>query len=135
MPETVLVDDLLSSNPSMRVKDKAKVEALLQALNTGGLDKLQVIADFDYTLTKSKNDKGLLDCSWGVLENTHFLSDSYTTACNALKKKYLPIEVVRITTKHERTRNNCSEKPIKYEQLYKDFTYIQLLLVLVKLLV
>ena len=40
--ETVLVDGLLSSHPTMKVKDKIRLEKLLQTLNSGGLEKLQV---------------------------------------------------------------------------------------------
>ena len=96
MSDTVLVDELLAAHSLMRVKDKQKVESLLKTLNSGGLEKLQVVADFDYTLTKTKNEKGSLDCSWGVLENSPLMPETYTKECNALKARYLPIELVRI---------------------------------------
>ena len=54
MSETELLDKILSANSTMRVKDKVKVETLLEALNLGGMEKLQVVADFDYTLTKTR---------------------------------------------------------------------------------
>jgi hypothetical protein len=54
MSETELLDKILSANSTMRVKDKVRVETLLEALNLGGLEKLQVVADFDYTLTKTR---------------------------------------------------------------------------------
>lgn len=93
MSDTVLVDELLAGHSLMRVKDKQKVESLLKTLNSGGLEKLQVVADFDYTLTKTRNEKGSLDCSWGVLENSPLMPESYTKECNALKARYLPIEL------------------------------------------
>ncbi len=95
MSDTVLVDELLAGHSLMRVKDKQKVESLLKTLNSGGLEKLQVVADFDYTLTKTRNEKGSLDCSWGVLENSPLMPESYTKECNALKARYLPIELVK----------------------------------------
>ena len=96
MSHASFVEDLLASNPLMRVRDPAKVEKLLLTLLAGGLDKLQVVADFDYTLTKTKNVEGVhLDCSWGVLENSRLMPKSYTVECNKLKEKYLPIELVR----------------------------------------
>ena len=54
MSETELLDKILSANSTMRVKDKVRVETLLEALNLGGMEKLQVVADFDYTLTKTR---------------------------------------------------------------------------------
>jgi hypothetical protein len=39
---TTLVDELLSTYPLMRVKDKPRVEGILKALLVGGLDKLQM---------------------------------------------------------------------------------------------
>ena len=90
---TSLVDELLSTNPRMRVKDKPRVENLLTTLVQGGLDKLQLVIDFDHTLTKVKNEKGdILDCSWGVMENSPLLSKEYTEDCRAIKARYLPIE-------------------------------------------
>lgn len=54
---------------------------------------MQVI-DFDHTLTKTKDENGQpLDCSWGVMENSPLLPVSYTSECNALRSKYLPIEL------------------------------------------
>jgi hypothetical protein len=41
MSETSIVDELLSSNPLMRVRDKSKVETLLKSLISGGMEKLQ----------------------------------------------------------------------------------------------
>ena len=90
---TTLLDELMSSHPLMRVKDKSRVEGLLKSLVAGGLDKLQLVVDFDHTLTKTRNEKGeSLDCSWGVLENSRLLSESYTKECQSIKGKYLPIE-------------------------------------------
>ena len=97
MGDTGFVDELLSSNPLMRVRDKAKVESLLRNLIADGFENLQIIADFDYTLTKTRNESGLIDCSWGVLENSRLMPQSYTVECNKLKEKYLPIELVRPT--------------------------------------
>jgi len=55
--------------------------------------QLKVI-DFDHTLTKTKDDEGKsLDCSWGVMDNSPRLPASYTKECNALRSKYLPIEL------------------------------------------
>ena len=41
MNDTFLVDELLSTNFSMKVKDKKKVESLLKNLIDGGVENLQ----------------------------------------------------------------------------------------------
>ena len=48
---TPLVDELLKTE-STRVKDKARVEKILAGLVQGGVQGLQFIVDFDYTLTR-----------------------------------------------------------------------------------
>lgn len=90
---TQLIDAIIDSNPSIRVRDRAKVEKLLKNLIDGGAEKLQLVIDFDHTLTKTHNEVGeKVDCSWGVMENSSLLSQEYTAECNAIKAKYLPIE-------------------------------------------
>ena len=48
---TPLVDELLKV-PSTRVRDKARVEEILQGIVSGGTNSLQFVIDFDYTLTR-----------------------------------------------------------------------------------
>jgi hypothetical protein len=43
----------------------------------------------------TRNEAGKsLDCSWGIFENSPLMPETYTTECNAMKAKYLPIELV-----------------------------------------
>ena len=49
---TPLVDELLKQSESTRVKDKVRVEKILAGLVVGGVDALQFVVDFDYTLTR-----------------------------------------------------------------------------------
>ena len=49
---TPLVDELLKQSESTRVKDKVRVEKILAGLVAGGVDALQFVVDFDYTLTR-----------------------------------------------------------------------------------
>ena len=53
---------------------------------------MQVIVDFDYTLTKAHKDGVPVECSWGVLETYPKLPESYHNKVKAAKDKYLPIE-------------------------------------------
>lgn len=90
---TPLVDDLLLSlGKHVHVRDRDRVEGLLRRLRSGGASRLQVVADFDHTLTRVHRDGRRLDCSWGVMENSSLLPEEYVTKTNAIKAKYLPIE-------------------------------------------
>jgi len=75
------------SNASVIIINKSKVEEKIKKLVTDGAEKLQVIVDFDYTLTKAD-----VECSWGVLETYKQLPASYHNRVKAAKDKFLPIE-------------------------------------------
>ena len=90
--DTTFVDQLLKKYPALRVKDKDVVENKLKTIFDGGKEKLQLIVDFDNTLTRHHKNGNLTDCSWGVMENSPLLPKDYTDKTNALRSKYLPIE-------------------------------------------
>ena len=75
------------------VANREAVEEKLKKLSSDGSDLLQVIVDFDYTLTKSHKNGVPVDCSWGVLENYKELPASYHEKVRAAKDKYYPIEL------------------------------------------
>ncbi len=89
---TTIVQDLLETFPSMKVGNCAVVESKLKSIFDGGQNKLQLIVDFDNTLTRHHKNGVLTDCSWGVMENSPLLPSTYTDKTNALRAKYLPIE-------------------------------------------
>ena len=90
---TPVVDGLVKTYPSLKVGNKAAVETKLKAISEGGCEKLQLIVDFDNTLTRHHKNGNLTDCSWGVMENSPLLPKGYTDKTNALRAKYLPIEM------------------------------------------
>ena len=47
-----ILENLLAKNPKLKCQNREKVETALQKMVQGGPDTLQVIADFDYTLTR-----------------------------------------------------------------------------------
>lgn len=102
MPSPIL-DSLARSNPNLRVKRPGQVEVILERLLAGGKDGLQVIADFDYTLTRAHKAGTKVDCSWGVMENSSLLPEDYTSRCGALKAKYLVYELDPDMTSEEKT--------------------------------
>jgi len=86
---------LVLGNPD-QVKEK------IQKLVKAGPDLLQVIVDFDYTLTRAHKDGRPVECSWGVLETYKDLPASYHTRVQAAKDKYLPIELDLTISKEEK---------------------------------
>lgn len=86
--------ELMKAYPALKVADDKhnSVDTKLQSMFNGGHEKLQLIVDFDNTLTRHHKDGKLTDCSWGVMENSPLLPKDYTDKTNALRAKYLPIE-------------------------------------------
>lgn len=84
---------LQATSKRIQVGDPGKVQEKLSKLITGGLDQLQFIVDFDYTLTRAHSDGVPVDCSWGVLENYSKLGPDYVKKTNDLRAKYHPIEL------------------------------------------
>ena len=74
----------------------------IQSLVKAGPESLQVIVDFDYTLTRSHKDGEPVECSWGVLETYRELPPSYHTRVQAAKDKYLPIELDLTISREEK---------------------------------
>jgi len=92
IPPTPFIDGLVKANPSLKVGNKEAVETKLKAIYDGGCEKLQLIVDFDNTLTRHHKNGCLIDNSWGVMENSPLLPKGYTDKTNALRARYLPIE-------------------------------------------
>lgn len=74
-------------------RDKASFDAKLAAFSTAGKDKLQVISDFDFTLSRyfQKDGNRSYSCHM-VLERYEGLPASYQTKAQALQSHYHPIE-------------------------------------------
>ncbi|PVD38186.1 hypothetical protein C0Q70_00797 [Pomacea canaliculata] len=54
--------------------------------------KLQVVADFDRTLSKYTNNGHVCSTTHGVLEDSQYMPDDFKIEATHLKEKYLPIE-------------------------------------------
>lgn len=88
------VDQMMTSinKPNVYIRDSVRVREKLKILYEGGPEKLQVISDFDKTLTKFVID-GVRGCTvYGVIENSKVFPESYREKAKALKDKYMPIE-------------------------------------------
>jgi 5'-nucleotidase len=83
----------LLADPRVQVGDPPGLEGKLAKLVEGGHARLQLIVDFDYTMSRAHRDNVPVDCSWGVLENYPELPGSYTEKVKVLRDKYYPIEI------------------------------------------
>lgn len=88
------VDQMIKSidKPNVYIRNYVGVREKLKKLYDGGPEKLQIISDFDKTLTKFviNGEKG---CTvYGVIESSKQFPESYREKAKQLKEKYMPIE-------------------------------------------
>ncbi|XP_059608686.1 7-methylguanosine phosphate-specific 5'-nucleotidase isoform X2 [Phlebotomus argentipes] len=77
-----------------RIKDRPRVERILRELVSGGTERLQVVTDFDHTITKQRLDNGQkVLTSFGIFEECRSLPARFRTESRQLYDKYRPIEV------------------------------------------
>lgn len=92
---TVKLSDIAGlDSAKCRIKDPTVVEHKLSQLVAGGVDRLQIVADFDFTITKRQLENGeRVLSSFGLLEECPSLPESFRTKSTALKDKFFPIEI------------------------------------------
>ncbi|XP_018426937.1 PREDICTED: cytosolic 5'-nucleotidase 3A isoform X2 [Nanorana parkeri] len=77
----------------VHIKDPARVEEIICGLIKGGAARLQIITDFDMTLSRfSYNGKRCPTCH-NVIDNCKYVSDECRKKVNKLKDKYYAIEI------------------------------------------
>lgn len=78
----------------VKIRDPDKVEHMLNELVLGGIDKLQVVTDFDYTITKQRLSNGeKILTSFGMFNECKSLPDYVLEETKRLFNKYRPIEI------------------------------------------
>lgn len=78
---------------TVHIKDPARVEEIICGLIKGGAAKLQLITDFDMTLSRfSHNGKRCPSCH-NVIDNCKYVSDECRKKLYELKEKYYAIEI------------------------------------------
>lgn len=92
---TLKISDIAALNsPKCRIKDPTQVEHKINQLAAGGVTRLQIVADFDFTITKRQLENGeRVLSSFGLLEECPSLPESYRQKATALKEKFFPIEI------------------------------------------
>lgn len=106
MPETSSYPTLeklgLLHSEHIRIKDPAHVEELISFIVAGGFSKLQLVVDFDFTLTRVHIDNQRCHCSWGIMDNSTLMPAFYREEANTLLAKYYPIEIDPEMTEEEK---------------------------------
>ncbi|XP_072268339.1 cytosolic 5'-nucleotidase 3A isoform X1 [Pyxicephalus adspersus] len=78
---------------TVHIKDPARVEEIICGLIKGGAARLQIITDFDMTLSRfSHNGKRCPTCH-NVIDNCKYVSDECRKKLYELKDKYYAIEI------------------------------------------
>lgn len=81
------------SNPSVCMKDPQRVQEILQSMVKAGSNTVQVISDFDMTLTRFEyNGKRCPTCH-NILDNSKLISNDCKEELKELLNKYYPIEI------------------------------------------
>ncbi|XP_049497623.1 cytosolic 5'-nucleotidase 3A isoform X3 [Panthera uncia] len=87
---------------SVRIKNPAKVEEIICGLIKGGAAKLQIITDFDMTLSRfSYEGKRCPTCHY-VIDNSKLVTDECRKKLMQLKEKYYAIEIDPVLTMEEK---------------------------------
>ncbi|BET01464.1 Pyrimidine 5'-nucleotidase (UMHypothetical protein-1) [Nesidiocoris tenuis] len=77
---------------NVRMKNKAEVYRKIEKLVEGGFDKLQIITDFDRTLSKYHHNGEIMKSSYMVFETIPVLPPNFISETDKLYKKFRAIE-------------------------------------------
>ncbi|XP_071822991.1 cytosolic 5'-nucleotidase 3-like [Apostichopus japonicus] len=80
-------------NGKVHMKHPEQVEEKISKLISGGKDKLQVVSDFDKTMSRHRYNGNRVPSCHGVLDTSEFLPESYRAEATKLRDKYYPIEM------------------------------------------
>ncbi|KAI3361540.1 hypothetical protein L3Q82_012962, partial [Scortum barcoo] len=87
---------------TVHMKDPERVEQIICGLIKGGASKLQIITDFDMTLSKfAVNGKRCPTCH-NIIDNCKLVTDECRQKLLQLKNKYYPIEIDPYLTMEEK---------------------------------
>ncbi|CAL8272940.1 unnamed protein product [Lota lota] len=78
---------------SVCMRDPQRVEELLHGMQKAGLNTIQVISDFDMTLTRFAHNGKRCPTSHNILEISQIISDECKQKLKDLLNKYYPIEI------------------------------------------
>ncbi|XP_067687851.1 cytosolic 5'-nucleotidase 3-like isoform X2 [Haliotis asinina] len=85
-----LVPELESKH--VHIRDPEFVKKAIEHMMKDGAKKLQIVADFDRTLSKYKHQGQVCATCHNVLEESHVMPDFFKEQATALRDKYIPLE-------------------------------------------
>ncbi|KAI9539603.1 5'-nucleotidase, cytosolic III [Dissostichus eleginoides] len=81
------------SNPSVCMRDPQRVEEILQSMVKAGSNTVQVISDFDMTLTRFAYKGKRCPTCHNILDNSNLISNECREELKVLLDTYYPIEI------------------------------------------
>ncbi|XP_006832702.1 PREDICTED: 7-methylguanosine phosphate-specific 5'-nucleotidase [Chrysochloris asiatica] len=75
------------------MRQPGRVQEIVSALRRGGGDRLQVISDFDMTLSRFSYNGKRCPSSYNILDNSKIISEACQKELKALLHHYYPIEI------------------------------------------
>lgn len=77
-----------------KIKEPERVERVLNEFLFGGAQKLQIVTDFDYTITKQRTENGKkVESSFNMFYQCKSLPETCRLKSAELTLKYRPIEI------------------------------------------
>ncbi|MGH0143362.1 UNVERIFIED_CONTAM: hypothetical protein FKN15_028142 [Acipenser sinensis] len=86
-----MLPELAKSNVCIR--DRKRVEEIILSLQTGGANKLQIISDFDMTLTRFAHNGKRCPTSYSIVDTSLLISEDCKKTLKDLENTYYPIEI------------------------------------------
>nr|XP_023854911.1 cytosolic 5'-nucleotidase 3 [Salvelinus alpinus] len=90
------------SSPSVLMRDPQRVEEIIKAMQKAGTSKMQVISDFDMTLTRFSYNGKRCPTSHNILDNSKLISEECKAQLKDLRNTYYPIEIDSKRTAEEK---------------------------------
>ncbi|KAH8401919.1 hypothetical protein KR009_008694 [Drosophila setifemur] len=76
------------------MRDPAKVERIINQFIQGGAERLQIVSDFDFTITKQRTEEGdPVPTTFAMFYACKSLPENLKEKADELQKKYRPIEI------------------------------------------
>ncbi|CAG7820792.1 unnamed protein product [Allacma fusca] len=87
---------------AVKIKNPERVEELIKNMAADGPGALQMITDFDMTLTRFHQDGEKCDTCHGILHSSSLMSEEFKKRSQDLFNKYYPIEIDHTMTVEEK---------------------------------
>ncbi|XP_064177920.1 7-methylguanosine phosphate-specific 5'-nucleotidase-like isoform X4 [Anguilla rostrata] len=84
------------------MRDRKRVEEIIQSMHRAGPSALQVISDFDMTLTRFAHNGKRCPTSHNILDNSKLISEDCKKSLKELLNTYYPIEIDSSRTVEEK---------------------------------